>query len=242
MLALLTDHLADLLLHQLGQHAEPDADAQREQPLLRRVHQLAERLLHPRRQRQLTSLTRGNLLQRYRLHGGSFLPSIDDFALATVTTRPDKAGGPPPQLLRATGQPRAMFRFGAEGPVAEASAQIPLTGERAPASVGPSRRSGSRFSQCARRRIGGSGDVKPSEKTARRLSSSPDYLRFETPENARQPRRNRAARRRAVLMSEPSPAGLRFAGLDLFRGATRVTSSLARSWSTFTIQVRRGSS
>src|SRR6266508_2605598 len=31
--------------------------------------------------------------------------SIDDFALATVTTRPDEAGGPPPQVLRATGQP-----------------------------------------------------------------------------------------------------------------------------------------
>src|SRR6266542_2618429 len=32
--------------------------------------------------------------------------SIDDFALATVATRPDEAGGPPPQVLRATGQPR----------------------------------------------------------------------------------------------------------------------------------------
>src|SRR6266536_5363136 len=31
--------------------------------------------------------------------------SIDDFALATVATRPDEAGGPPPQVLRATGQP-----------------------------------------------------------------------------------------------------------------------------------------
>src|SRR5207249_8091875 len=31
--------------------------------------------------------------------------SNDDFALATVATRPDEAGGPPPQVLRATGQP-----------------------------------------------------------------------------------------------------------------------------------------
>ena len=36
VLALRADDLDDLLLHQLGQHAEPDADAQREQPLLRR--------------------------------------------------------------------------------------------------------------------------------------------------------------------------------------------------------------
>jgi hypothetical protein len=32
--------------------------------------------------------------------------SNDDFALATVATRPDEAGGPPPQVLRATGQPQ----------------------------------------------------------------------------------------------------------------------------------------
>src|SRR6266705_1909931 len=31
--------------------------------------------------------------------------SIDDFALATVAARPDEAGEPPPQVLRATGQP-----------------------------------------------------------------------------------------------------------------------------------------
>jgi transposase InsO family protein len=32
---------------------------------------------------------------------------MDDFALATVAAPPDKAGGPPPQVLRATGQPPA---------------------------------------------------------------------------------------------------------------------------------------
>jgi hypothetical protein len=37
--------------------------------------------------------------------------SNDDFALATVATRPDEAGGPPPQVLRATGQPRYETGF-----------------------------------------------------------------------------------------------------------------------------------
>jgi hypothetical protein len=72
VLALCTDDLVDLLFHQHGEHTEPDTDAQGQQPLLRRVHQLAERLLHPRRQRQLTARLRGSdLLQRYGLHGGS---------------------------------------------------------------------------------------------------------------------------------------------------------------------------
>ena len=52
-LALRADDLVDLALHHLGQHAQPDADAQRQQPILRRVDELAERLLHARRQRQL---------------------------------------------------------------------------------------------------------------------------------------------------------------------------------------------
>jgi hypothetical protein len=47
--------------------AEPDPDAQGEQPFLRRADELPERLLHPRRQRQLA---RADLLQRYGLHGG----------------------------------------------------------------------------------------------------------------------------------------------------------------------------
>src|SRR5215210_9426932 len=34
------------------------------------------------------------------------------FALATVPTRPDEAGGPPPQVLRATGQPQQPSRYG----------------------------------------------------------------------------------------------------------------------------------
>ncbi|MDQ3093146.1 MAG: hypothetical protein M3R46_16120 [Actinomycetota bacterium] len=47
MLAPRPDDLIDFLLHQLGQHAESDADRQREQPLLRSSGQLPERLLHP---------------------------------------------------------------------------------------------------------------------------------------------------------------------------------------------------
>jgi enamine deaminase RidA (YjgF/YER057c/UK114 family) len=37
VLALRTDHLVDLFLHQPGENAEPDADREREQPFLRRV-------------------------------------------------------------------------------------------------------------------------------------------------------------------------------------------------------------
>ena len=47
--ALRADHLTDLSLHQLVHHAQPDADAQRQQPLPRDPHQLAERLLNLRR-------------------------------------------------------------------------------------------------------------------------------------------------------------------------------------------------
>ena len=42
--------VVDLLLHQLAQHAQPDADAQRQQPLLRCPDQLAQRLLHAPRE------------------------------------------------------------------------------------------------------------------------------------------------------------------------------------------------
>src|SRR5581483_9089503 len=62
------DDLVDFFLHQLGEHAEPDTDAQREQPFLGRADQLAERFLHPRRKAQLLT---SDLPQRYRLHGGS---------------------------------------------------------------------------------------------------------------------------------------------------------------------------
>jgi hypothetical protein len=101
VLALGTDDLDDFLFHQLGEHAQPDTDTQGEQSLPRRADQLPERVLHPRRQRELTA---ADLLPRYGLHGVPPV-SIDDFALATVASRPDEAGGPPPQVLRAMGQP-----------------------------------------------------------------------------------------------------------------------------------------
>src|SRR5581483_3475968 len=103
VLALRADDVDDFLLHQLSEHTKPDADAQGEQPLLGRIYQLTERLLHARRQPELT---RADLLSRYGLHGGSSCLD-DDFALATVAARPDEAGGPPPQVLRATRQPPA---------------------------------------------------------------------------------------------------------------------------------------
>jgi hypothetical protein len=50
MLALRPDHPIDLLFQQLDQHADPNTDAEREQPLLRSADQLPERF--PRSQRQ----------------------------------------------------------------------------------------------------------------------------------------------------------------------------------------------
>ena len=48
--ALRADDLVDLGLHDLVQHAQPDADAQRQQPFLRRAGQLTQRVLDPLRQ------------------------------------------------------------------------------------------------------------------------------------------------------------------------------------------------
>ena len=71
--ALRPDDLRDFLVDQLGQHAKPDAHAQRQQPLLRGADQLAQRLLHARRQAALQRLLSGrDLRDRYGpLHGGS---------------------------------------------------------------------------------------------------------------------------------------------------------------------------
>jgi hypothetical protein len=71
--ALRPHDLIDFLFDQLGQDAEPDADRQREQPLLRGTGQLAERLCHPRRQlRHARAGRRGrDLINQYLLHGGS---------------------------------------------------------------------------------------------------------------------------------------------------------------------------
>ncbi len=47
MAALGADDLSDLLLHQLGQDTQVEADRQGQKALLRDAHQLPERLLHP---------------------------------------------------------------------------------------------------------------------------------------------------------------------------------------------------
>jgi len=44
------DDVDDLLLHQLSEHAQADADREGEQALLRRPHELTERRLHRLRQ------------------------------------------------------------------------------------------------------------------------------------------------------------------------------------------------
>lgn len=91
--SLRTDDLVDLLGHQLLQHPEADPDTQGEQALLRGADQLAQRLLHPRRQRHLAELV-GLVL--YGPHSGPPSSSMVLFALATLAARADEAGGPPP--------------------------------------------------------------------------------------------------------------------------------------------------
>jgi len=88
--ALRTDHVVDLFSHQLSQHPEPYADAQRQQALLRSAGQLAQRLLHTLRKRiELRVADRVGTFV-YVLHGGS--PRLLDlFALATVPAGPDEA-------------------------------------------------------------------------------------------------------------------------------------------------------
>src|SRR5439155_1660335 len=75
MLALRAHDLVDLELHQFVHDAEPDSDAQREQALLRRSDELAERLLDLRWERTLRPLQgRDDLGGGYLLHGGSSCP------------------------------------------------------------------------------------------------------------------------------------------------------------------------
>jgi hypothetical protein len=85
VLALRADDVIDLLLHQLGQHPEPDTDAQREQALLRSADQLAQRLLHALGKH---GFIRGRLSDRYGLlHGGS------SFDLCRITANaPSRSG------------------------------------------------------------------------------------------------------------------------------------------------------
>src|ERR1019366_8259121 len=62
-----THDLIELGLHHLAEHAQPNAHAQREQPILRGPGELPQRLLPPQRQTPGTAV----LLLHYGLHGGS---------------------------------------------------------------------------------------------------------------------------------------------------------------------------
>jgi hypothetical protein len=87
--ALRADDLLDFLFQQLAQHTQPYPDTQREQPFLRRAHQLPERLLHARRQHDFIH---ARLRKRYvPVHGGSSL--ILDGSPRTLPTGADEAGG-----------------------------------------------------------------------------------------------------------------------------------------------------
>ena len=101
-LALRADDIVDLLFQQLGQHAEPGRDAQRQQPLLRCPHQLAQRLLHTRGQHGLLR-GHGGRDRHGLLHGGS---SFDLSGIAAnAPNRNGRGRRDRRQVLRATGQP-----------------------------------------------------------------------------------------------------------------------------------------
>src|ERR1700733_11583048 len=99
-LAFRADELFDLLLQQVPQHAEPDLDRQRDQPLLRYPNQLPQCLLHAPREPALPPRPLG---ARYvALHGGSSL----DLARSPITLPPGADGpeGPPsPQTSTSPG-------------------------------------------------------------------------------------------------------------------------------------------
>jgi hypothetical protein len=84
-----TETAIDFFFHQLGQHAEPDAHAQREQTLLRCPDQLPQCLLHALREH---GFLQGRLSDRYvATHGGS---SFDlGGSPRTLPTGADAAGG-----------------------------------------------------------------------------------------------------------------------------------------------------
>ena len=96
-------HIVDLLLHQLGQHAELDTDAQRKQPLLRCPDQLPQRLLHALREHGLIT---GRLSDRYvATHGGSSLDLCGITANAPNRSGRGRRDRRHLTFLRAPGQP-----------------------------------------------------------------------------------------------------------------------------------------
>jgi putative transcriptional regulator len=92
-----------LLLHQLGQHAQPDIDSAGKQSLLRCPNKLSQRLLHTLRQNNHFP---ARLRERYvPVHGGS---SFDRGRIASnaPNTGGRDGGTAVYEVLRATGQPR----------------------------------------------------------------------------------------------------------------------------------------
>jgi len=89
-LALRAHDVVDLLFHQLGEHAEADADTQRQQPFLGCADQLTQRFLHAAGQHGL--LDDRGLRDRYGLlHGGS---SFDLWRItANAPNRNGRGGG-----------------------------------------------------------------------------------------------------------------------------------------------------
>ena len=102
-LALRADDLVDLLLQQLSEHTEPDLDRQRQQSLLRRPHQLPQRLLHALREHGLIA---DRLRDRYvARHGGSSFGSWPDRPSRSHQERTGRRDRRHLKVLRAPGQP-----------------------------------------------------------------------------------------------------------------------------------------
>src|SRR5664279_5507697 len=96
------DDLIQLGLHHLAEHAQPDTDAERQQPFLRRAGQLPQRVLHSLRQYVLRACV---LLLLYGSHGGSSRL----YGLICTRHGPNGTGRggrtATYEVLRATGQP-----------------------------------------------------------------------------------------------------------------------------------------
>jgi hypothetical protein len=104
-LALRADDFVDLFLKHLAQHTEPDAHAQRQQPLLRGAYQLPQRLLHAHGKHGLIA---GRLPDRYGLlHGGSSFRSWQIHPSRSHQERTGRRDRRHLKLLHAPGQPPA---------------------------------------------------------------------------------------------------------------------------------------
>jgi hypothetical protein len=85
VLALRAHDIIDLLLHQLAQDAEPNTNAERQQPLLRCPHEMPQSLLNTLRQ---NDLIHGRPSDRYVVpHGGS------SFDLGRITANAPNRNG-----------------------------------------------------------------------------------------------------------------------------------------------------